>query len=94
MSNEVKHIIPYSTYLLILAGLIILTLFSVAITSIELKQFTILGAMSFAVIKTTLVLYYFMHLKYEQPMFRRMVFFVIAIVTAVLVITFIDYIFR
>lgn len=94
MSNEVKHIIPYGTYLLILAILIVLTLLSVAITSIELREYTIIGALAFAAIKTFLVLYIFMHLKYEQPMYRRMAFFVIILVFVVLAITFIDYIYR
>jgi cytochrome c oxidase subunit 4 len=95
MSNEEKHhIVPYKTYLIILGALITLTLLSVAIINIELHQYTVLAALVFAVIKTYLVLFYFMHLKYDKPMYRRMVIFVFTLFVAVIVITFIDYLFR
>jgi cytochrome c oxidase subunit IV len=94
MSSETKHIVPYYAYLMILAGLITLTLLSVAITHIELREYTILGALLFAGIKSYLVVYYFMHIKYEKPLYKRMVIFVFVLFVLVLFITFIDYLYR
>ena len=95
MSNTVKHhIVSYRTYLLILVALISLTLISVGITHIELREYTVAGALILACIKSYLVLTYFMHLKFESKMFRRMVMFVFALFLAVVFITFIDYLYR
>lgn len=93
-SKEEHHIISYRAYLLILLGLIGLTLLSVGITNIDLREYTVAGALIFACIKTYLVLNYFMHLKYEKPLYRRMVSFVFLLFFAVIFITFIDYIYR
>lgn len=95
MSNEGKHhIISYKTYLIILIGLIALTLLSVGITNIELREYTVAAALLLAGIKSYIVLSYFMHLKYDKPMYRRMVYFVFILFFAVLFITFVDYINR
>jgi cytochrome c oxidase subunit IV len=95
MSSENKHhIVSYRSYLMILLGLIILTLLSVAITNIELREYTVAAALIFASVKTFIVLSYFMHLKFDKPMYRNMVLFVFVLFFAVIMITFIDYINR
>jgi cytochrome c oxidase subunit 4 len=91
-NNETHHIVSYRTYLLILAGLITLTLLSVAITGIELREYTVAAALVFAFVKSFLVLSYFMHLKFDKPLYRRMVMFVFVLYFAVLFITFVDYV--
>ena len=94
MSNEKHHIVPYKTYFLILLALIILTLLSVGITSIELGEYTVAGALLFATIKTFLVLTFFMHLKYDKPYIKLMVGFVFAVFVVTIIITFLDYLYR
>jgi cytochrome c oxidase subunit 4 len=94
MSKEKHHIIPYRVYIIVLVALLGLTFASIAITSIELGALTVAGALLFAVVKTFLVLTYFMHLKYDKPYIRIMVGFVFAIFVVVIVITFLDYIYR
>ena len=94
MSKEKHHIIPYKVYLLILLGLIVLTLLSVAITGIELGKYTVAGALVFAVVKSFLVLTYFMHLKYDKLYIKLMVAFVFAVFVVTIIITFLDYLYR
>jgi cytochrome c oxidase subunit 4 len=94
MSEEKHHIIPYKVYFFILLALLTLTFSSVWITSIELREYTVAAALLFAVAKTYLVLTYFMHLKYDKPYIKAMVGFVFAIFLVVIVITFLDYLFR
>jgi len=95
MSSEEKHhIVSYRSYLLILFGLITLTLISVAITHLELREYTVAAALILAGIKSFLVLTYFMHLKFDKPMYRYMVFIVFAVFFAVVFITFVDYVNR
>jgi cytochrome c oxidase subunit 4 len=94
MSNEKHHIIPYRVYIYILLALFALTFASIGITSIQLGEYTVAGALIFASIKSFLVLTYFMHLKYDKPYIRAMVTFVFAIFAVVIVITFLDYLYR
>ncbi|MDX9883807.1 MAG: cytochrome C oxidase subunit IV family protein [Prolixibacteraceae bacterium] len=94
MSNEKHHIVPYRTYILILLILIVLTFLSIAITRIELAEYTVAGALVFASVKTFLVLTFFMHLKFDKPYMRIMVGFVLAVFLAVIIITFLDYYYR
>ena len=94
MSEEKHHIVPYKTYVIILLGLLALTFASIGITEIELGAFTVAGALLFACIKSYLVLSYFMHLKYDKPYIRAMVAFVFLIFVVVIVITFLDYLYR
>ena len=69
MENEKNHIVPYQTFLLVLAGLIALTLISVAVTKIYLGTLTVFIALFIAAVKSTFVLRVFMHLKFENRMF-------------------------
>jgi len=89
-----QHIVPYRVYFIILIALLILTFSSIGITSIELGEYTVAAALIFAVIKSFLVLTFFMHLKYDKPYIRIMVGFVFAIFLVVIIITFLDYLYR
>ena len=94
MSNEKHHIVPYKLYIIILFALLILTFASIGITSINLGEWSVAGALFFAVIKSYLVLTYFMHLKYDKPYIKGMVIFVFAIFMVTIIITFLDYLYR
>jgi cytochrome c oxidase subunit IV len=56
-------------FTIVLIGLIALTILSIAITRIELGSLTVAGALAFAIVKTFLVLTWFMHLKYDKPIY-------------------------
>jgi cytochrome c oxidase subunit IV len=94
MENEKNHIIPYRTFLYILALLITLTLTSVAITQIYLGTLTVMLALLIAAIKSSFVLRYFMHLKFENKLFSVAVIAVVLLLSVVIIITFLDYLYR
>jgi cytochrome c oxidase subunit IV len=94
MENEKIHIIPYRTFLYVLALLIILTLTSVALTQIYLGTLTVVLALLIAAIKSSFVLRIFMHLKFENKMFSIAVIAVVLLISVVVIITFLDYFFR
>lgn len=94
MEKEKHHIVPYKVYFYILGALIVLTFMSIGITKINLGEYSVLGAMIFATIKSVLVLSWFMHLKFDKPFMRLMVGFVFLVFFAVMFITFLDYYFR
>ena len=94
MENEKHHIVPYRTFLFVLAGLILLTLVSVAVTRISLGPLTVTIALFIAAVKSSLVLTIFMHLKFDDKMFTLMVSGVTLLIVLVIFITFLDYIYR
>ena len=94
MSDSSHHIVSYRTYGLILVLLLILTGISVAVTQIELTRWTMAVALLLASTKSFIVLAIFMHLKFDQKIFKFMVAFVFLVFAAVIIVTFLDYAFR
>jgi cytochrome c oxidase subunit 4 len=96
MSNneEKHHIVPFRTFLLVLAALLVLTFASIGITNYELGPFTVVAALLLASIKTIFVLVYFMHLKFDVKMFGILVAAVLILIGVVIFITFLDYLYR
>ena len=94
MSDTTHHIVPYRTYGLILILLLVLTGTSVAVTQIELTTWSTAVALLIASTKSAFVLAIFMHLKFDQRVYKVMAVFVVLVVIAVFVLTFLDYGFR
>ena len=95
MANETKHhIVKYKTYFYVLVALLLFTTVSVAITGIHLGRLAVVAALLLASAKSSLVLWYFMHLKYESKALRVMVGLVLFLFIAVMIITFLDYSFH
>ena len=92
MDEEQKEhfIVPYSTYLIIWAGLIILTGITIWVAGLHLGKLSILGALGIATIKAGLVLAFFMHLRYEKMLFKLMLVVPILTLATILGLTFLD----
>jgi cytochrome c oxidase subunit IV len=93
-TDQKNHISSYRSHLVVLGALILLTILTVSITSIQLGALNTSAAMLIASIKVAIVLLYFMHLKFDQKVFRFMVTVVLAIYAIVIIITFFDYLYR
>lgn len=94
MSDTTHHIVPYRTYGLILLLLLVLTATSVAVTQIELTKWSTAVALLIASTKSAFVLAIFMHLKFDQKIFRVMAILIILLLVSVIIVTFLDYAFR
>jgi cytochrome c oxidase subunit IV len=92
--HKEHHIVNYSTFIFIWIALVIFTGITVTVAGMKLGLFSILTALLIASIKTSLVLYYFMHLKYEAMVFKIMFFVAIGTLTVFIGITFVDVLFR
>lgn len=93
-NSESLHIIPYSTYFVVLLALLAMTGLSVAVTQIELGTFTVTTALVLASLKSLLVLIIFMHLKFDKKIYAFMVAGIFLLITTVMIITFLDYLYR
>jgi cytochrome c oxidase subunit 4 len=92
--SDTHHIVPYRTYGLILLLLLTLTGISVAVTQIELTRWATIVALLIASTKSSIVLAIFMHLRFDQKVYKVMAMFVVMVIIAVIVLTFFDYGFR
>ena len=94
MENAENHITPYSTFVYVLAILIALTLTSVALTRIYLGVITAVAALIIAAIKSSFVLRIFMHLRSDIRVFSFLVVAVALLISTVIIVTFLDYLYR
>jgi cytochrome c oxidase subunit 4 len=94
MKNGHIHISSYTSLAYVLIALLILTLISVTITGVHLGPFSVAAALIIASIKVTIVITYFMHMKFESLFLKLMIAGVFVIFALVIIITFIDYFFR
>jgi cytochrome c oxidase subunit 4 len=67
---------------------------TIAVTMIHLTAFTVTIALTIASVKGFLVMYYFMHLRYEKKIFKVVGFGVIVLFALIVLITFLDYMNR
>jgi cytochrome c oxidase subunit IV len=91
MDTHHDHIVSDKKNILIWVDLLILTFITVEIAQFDFKALTVLIALAVATIKTVLVGYFFMHLKFENRFFKTMVFICLFVLIAVLAFLFIDY---
>ena len=94
MENEKHHIVSYRTYGLVLLLLLVFTFTSVAITQIELSKWSTAMALVLAGTKSAFVLAVFMHLKFDQRIYKVMASLIFLLLIVVIVITFLDYLYR
>mgnify|MGYP001018690708 CR=1 FL=1 len=94
MSNDLSHtrIVSYKTYFVVLIFLLLMTSISVLITQIELGKLALAGAIFLAAIKSSLVLWFFMHLKFEVRTIKLMIALVLIIYASVLIATVLDFV--
>ncbi len=91
---EKKNNYPFSTYILVWLGLLLLTVLTVTVASLKLGAFSVYGAILIAAAKSSLVLLIFMKIKYEDKVFKIMVALVILMFTIIISFTFLDIAFR
>jgi len=93
MSEEKQHIVSYKEHFGTWAGLIILTIMTVAVSvaNASLLTLTVVTALTIATTKAILVAYWYMHLKFEKKIYRIMLGIVMLLFVNFMVLTIIDY---
>ena len=62
------HVVPRKTYFLIFGGLMVLTGLTVWVATFDLGRWNAIVALSIAVVKATMVVLYFMHVRYSSKL--------------------------
>jgi cytochrome c oxidase subunit 4 len=101
MSHETEHHeehhhepAGYGTYFMTWFSLVFLTAITVTAAGLHLGNFGVVVALLIATVKASIVLYLFMHLKYEDATFHRLLVVVIAAMAIFIGMTFTDTVFR
>lgn len=93
MDHKNNHIVGYGTYIFVWLTLVALTALTVTIANFDLGSFSIVIALGIASIKSLLVMLIFMHLRFDDRVFRIFVFVAFITLAIFLVLTFSDYSF-
>lgn len=89
-----KNIKPYSAYIIIWLALLALTGATVTAAGLNFGALSVLGAIVIATVKSSLVVYYFMNIKYEDRIFKIMLGAAIATLAIIMILTFVDVSFQ
>jgi cytochrome c oxidase subunit 4 len=84
----------YGSYFLTWFALLVLTAITVTAAGMHFGNASVLVALTIAMIKAGIVLYLFMHLKYESKTFHRLLVIVIVLMVINIGLTFTDTLFR
>ena len=89
-----EHIVPKRTYYLIFLTLMICTAITVAVAFVDLGPLNAVAALTIAVFKATLVVLFFMHVKYSTRLTWAVVLGSVFWLGILLTLTLTDYLTR
>lgn len=84
----------YGIYVLIWLALMALTAITAVVAGINLAAFTLVIALLIALVKSSLVVNVFMHVKYEDKIFKIFVAIAGGVLSVIFLLTFVDVYFR
>jgi cytochrome c oxidase subunit 4 len=93
-NSKHNHSIGYGTYVLVWLALLAFTSITVTIAGVSLGEYTLFVALLIAAIKSALVINIFMHIKFDEKIFK--VFLALSGFTllVIFILTFFDFLFR
>jgi cytochrome c oxidase subunit IV len=94
MSGDNKHNIGYGTYILVWLALLAFTAITVTVAGITLGRYTLFIALLIAAIKSMLVINIFMHIKFDEPIFKVFLALSGATLLVIFILTFVDILYR
>jgi len=94
MTEEKHHIVPSRVFVAVWIALLALTAVTVTVAGMHLGRLSILTALAIASVKAGLVLWFFMHLKYEDRLFKVLLLVPIVTLAVIIGLTFFDVLYR
>jgi cytochrome c oxidase subunit IV len=93
--NIDAHQVTYMTYVVVWVMLLALLCVTIAVVKLNmLENYNVLASLFIASLKSLLVLFYFMHLKYEGRLVKGMLALAVGTLTLIIVLTFSDVWYR
>jgi cytochrome c oxidase subunit IV len=94
MEEQKVHLGRTKTYVAVWLSLLALTAITITAANMHLGRVSTLTSLLIASTKAGLVLWFFMHLKYERKLFKFMFLIPIATLTVIIALTFFDIWYR
>jgi len=94
MSEHKHEPVPYRTFILVWVALLALTIITVAVSRVHLGPLNIWAALGIASVKSSLVIFIFMHLKQESKLFKIGLLVLLVILAIFIGFTFFDVLYR
>ncbi len=94
MKNDETHVVSSRTFITVWIALIILTGITIEAAHLRMGKWSMLANILIASAKASLVLWFFMHLKYERKIFKVLFLVPIATITVIIGLTFFDIWYR
>ncbi|PLX75710.1 MAG: cytochrome-c oxidase [Desulfuromonas sp.] len=94
MSEQHEHIVSYKLFAIVWSALLLLTGITIWVAQYNLGALNIWVALAIASLKSGLVVSFFMHMKYEQPLFKIALISTLVILAIFIGFTFFDVLYR
>ena len=94
MKETGSHIVAPRTFISVWLALLTLTATTVTVARMDLGAFSALTAIVIASAKASLVLWFFMHLKYEARLFKVLLLVPVVTLAVIIGLTFVDVWYR
>ena len=89
--HEKQHIVSYKQNIIIWGVLLLMTVITVSVSTLDLRSLAVATAISIATIKAVIVALYFMHLKYDRKILGIFMLITMLVFISVLLLTFLDF---
>ncbi len=94
MDQQERHSVALKTFVIVWIALVCLTGVTIEAAHLQMGAWSMLANILIASTKAGLVLWFFMHLKYERKLFKLLIFIPIAMITIIIGLTFFDIWYR
>ena len=94
MSDDSHTIVPYRTFILAWIALLVLTVVTVVVSTIDLGALNVWGAVAIASVKSGVVVAWFMHMKYEHRLLKGLLMIALVTVAIFIGLTLVDTLYR
>ena len=94
MEEKDRHIVKAKTFVLVWTALLVLTGVTIEAAHLQMGEWSMLANILIASTKASLVLWFFMHLKYETKSLKVLFLVPIATITIIIGLTFFDLWYR
>lgn len=88
--KQASHIVGTRTFILVWTALLILTGLTIKAAQLHMGAWSMVANIAIASTKAGLVLWFFMHLKYEKRIFKLLLFVPIITISTIIGLTFFD----
>jgi cytochrome c oxidase subunit 4 len=94
MEESTSHNVSTKTFVFTWIALLCLTGITIKAAQMQMGEWSMVANIAIASAKASLVLWFFMHLKYERRLFKLLLFVPIMTVSVIIILTFFDIWYR